>query len=448
MAIVVGYYHLSKNSPAPPTVADGEQFGNNAFAIGTESNSNAYVELDAPIVHGLDVDVAGRYDNFAGAGSDTTPSFKLRYTPFEMLTLRGTYGKGFRVPNPAEAGVTGAAFGGFTSTDPTLCPSGTGMAAGDFPSQCVLFPTGVQAPGHNLQPEKSTNYTFGFIFKPLQKTQLSVDYWDIKINQDIQSGMNAFFLGADPALFPLVRGPGVVLPQCTATVAVGTCPTANVLTPVGPFAYQLFPYVNFSQTHVNGVDADISTRFDLGNAGRLTGSVNYTREIHYIFGTQGNFVDLAGTHGPEIISGDTGNPKIRAVGSVAWDQGPFNLTVSVNYIGRFNLLDPTNGEPDCATAIVAGGVYGGRYPNGNPSVPQSILNQYCEVSSFTSVDLYSQYAVTKHFSLHAWALNVLGTDPPVDMTTYGSPANLPYNPAMHNAGAVGRYFNLGATYTW
>jgi iron complex outermembrane receptor protein len=36
----------------------------------------------------------------------------------------------------------------------------------------------------------------------------------------------------------------------------------------------------------------------------------------------------------------------------------------------------------------------------------------------------------------------------VDLTTYGAAANLSYNPAMHQAGAVGRFFNLGATYTW
>jgi iron complex outermembrane recepter protein len=440
MAIGVGYYHLSKNSPAPPTVADGEQFGNNAFAIGTESNSNAYVELDAPIVKGLDIDVAGRYDNFAGAGSDTTPSIKLRYTPFEMLTLRGTYGKGFRVPNPAEAGVTGAAFGGFTSTDPTLCPSGTGMTAGDFPSQCVLFPTGVQAPGHNLQPEKSTNYTFGFIFKPVAKTEISVDYWDIKINEDIQSGVSAFFLGADPALFPLVRGPDVVLPQCTATVAVGNCPTANVLTPVGPYAYQLFPYVNFTETHVNGVDVDLSTRLDLGGAGRLTGTINYTRLIHYIFGTQGSFVDLAGTHGPEIISGDTGNPKNRAVTTLAWDKGPVNVTLTWNYVGSFSILDPSIGISTCDIALNSNF---NRFP-GSPTG----LGNWCNVDHFSDFDLYARYAFGDHFELHASILNLFDTAPPLDIQTYGAANAAAYNPAMHQAGAVGRFFNLGVTYTF
>jgi iron complex outermembrane receptor protein len=70
------------------------------------------------------------------------------------------------------------------------------------------------------------------------------------------------------------------------------------------------------------------------------------------------------------------------------------------------------------------------------------------VHSFTDIDLYAQYALTKNFSVHGSVLNLLGTDPPLDLTTYGETANLPYNPAMHQSGAVGRFFNVGATYTF
>jgi len=174
--------------------------------------------------------------------------------------------------------------------------------------------------------------------------------------------------------------------------------------------------------------------------------LNASYSFHYIFGLPGGVgtFDLAGTHGPSLISGDTGNPKIRAVASLAWDLGGLNVTASANYVGRFNLIDPTNGEPDCNSAILAGGVFGGRW--GTPN--QFILNNYCQVRSFTYIDLYGQYAFTKKFSMHAAVLNVFGTDPPVDLTTYGSAANTSYNPALHQAGAVGRFFNIGASYAF
>src|SRR5207237_9552609 len=89
-------------------------------------------------------------------------------------------------------------------------------AVGNFPRQCNLGLRGLQVSAPKPHPEKSTNYTFGLIFSPLESTKVSLDYWDIKVNQDIQSGVNVLFLGGDPALFTTVRGPQQVLPFVTA----------------------------------------------------------------------------------------------------------------------------------------------------------------------------------------------------------------------------------------
>jgi iron complex outermembrane receptor protein len=456
LALGVGYNHLYKNSLAPATGgADAIQLiTNNAFALGGQSNQDVYMEFVAPVVKGLEIDLAGRYDHYPQYGSSTTPKFGIKYSPFKMLTLRGTYGKGFRAPNPAEAGQSGSLFGGFAFTDPVLCPSpGNVNTVGNFPNQCVLPPVGLQVANPHLEPEKSTNYTAGFIFQPFDSTSISVDYWDIKVNQDIQSGVNLLFIGGNAANYPIIRGPTALEPECTNTplqpappAPAIPCTTQTVLTPVGLPLFQTFPYVNATQTHVSGLDLDTLNHFDIGSAGKITAQLNASYTFHYIFGLAGSAVDLAGSHGPSIISGDTGNPKIRATASLGWDLGPVNVTASLNYVGRFNLLDPTAGFNDCATAI-AFGALGGRFANGG-AVSQTLLNSYCEVKSFTDVDLYAQYAFSKSFSVHGSILNVFGTQPPVDANTYGASGNDPYNPAMHQMGAVGRFFNVGGTYTF
>lgn len=447
VALGAGMNHLYKNSLAAPGGSSGLQAQvNGAYVLGGQTNTNAYIEFVAPLFKGFEFDAAGRYDRYNQYGSSTTPKVGIKYTPFKLVSLRGTYGKGFRAPNPAESGISAAAFGGAPFNDANLCPNPANpTAAGNFPSQCNLGLAGLTVGTRTLQPEKSTNWTAGLIFTPFDATSISFDYWDIKVNQDIQAGTTVLFLGGDPALFPITYGALIALPFCTAN---NVCNTDKITPAPGPVLYQAFPYYNLTQTHVNGLDVDLLSKFEIGAAGRLTAQLNASYMFHYIFGLPGNSFDLAGSHGPSIISGDTGNPKIRAVASLAWDLGPVNVTASVNYVGRFNVTDPTNSEPDCRSAFGAGGVFGGRFDTAGALVTQDLLNKYCEVSSFTDVDLYAQYAFTKRFSLHASVLNLLGTDPPVDMTTYGAAANIPYNPAMHQAGAVGRFFNLGATYTW
>src|SRR5256884_6655075 len=103
MAIGVGFYHLYKNSPSAPGIAGGLQFGNGAYAVGGQTNDNAYLELVAPAWKGLELDGAVRYDHYNQYGGSTTPKVGLKYTAFRMLTLRGTFGKGFPAPNPAES---------------------------------------------------------------------------------------------------------------------------------------------------------------------------------------------------------------------------------------------------------------------------------------------------------------------------------------------------------
>ena len=211
---------------------------------------------------------------------------------------------------------------------------------------------------------------------------------------------------------------------------------------MGPYAYQVFPYVNFSETHINGVDVDFAVHVALGDSGRLSGSLYYTHLIHYLFGFAPHLVDLAGTHGPSIISGDTGNPKNRATASVGWDRGGANITLSANYVGSFNITDPSNGTTTCATAL--NGIYY-RFPIGSSPIG---LGNWCNVSHFTSVDLYGQYAFAKHLTVHGAVLNLLGEPPPLDIQTTGAQNAAAYNPAMHQAGAVGRFFNIGCTYTF
>jgi iron complex outermembrane receptor protein len=316
---------------------------------------------------------------------------------------------------------------------------------GSFPVTCDNGLTELQVANPNLKPETSTNYTVGFIVSPVEQLKVSIDYWDIKVKRDIISASEAVNLGvsSQSALFPIVRGPSVVLAQVTSVNTVtGAYTTAPASTPVGLIVYQAFPYLNDTQTQVNGLDLDLGSHFDIGTAGRLSASLNYSHMFHYYLSSPlGVTTDLAGTHGPIGVSGDTGNPKDRAVLTLGWQRGPWNVTGTVNYTGAFNLTDPSIGLNTCAESIVESSKW-------SPLTGYTGPASFCEVDRFVDVNLYTEYSFSKHLTVHGTVLNLFNKPPPLDMQTYGGGGGASFDGAFHDAGAVGRFYSIGATYTF
>lgn len=403
----VGYNHSYLYALEPPTVASGAQVGGDlGYAVGSQTNFGAYTELLAPVLEQLELDGAVRWDHYNTYGSSTTPKFGVRYSPFRQLIFRGTYGQGFRAPNPAEAGEAGLISGTGFFPDPVLCrtnPTTGFQQVGSFPVTCSTYVNELQVTNPNLKPETSTSYTVGFIVTPVKPLKVSIDYWDIKVRRDIIPAYEAVNLGvsSQSALFPILRGPSVVLAQVTAVNSVtGAYTTAPASTPVGLLAYQAFPYLNATQTQVNGLDLDLASHVDIGAAGGLSASLNYTHMFHYYLSSPlGVITDLAGTHGPIGVSGDTGNPKDRAVLTLGWERGPWNVTATVNYTGAFNLTDPSIGLYTCGEAIVSSGKW-------SPLTGYTGPASFCNVDRFVDVNLFTEYSFSKHFAVHGAVLNL------------------------------------------
>jgi len=429
-AIGAQWFKEEHDETPPPTIEDGVQAGDSIYVIGTEYDRAAFAELDGNPVKSLNVNLQARYDNYQTFGSDTTPKIGIKYTPFKWIAVRGTWGKGFRVPSAAEGISSGEAFGAGTSNDPVLCPNPTTPnTPGNYPSQCNVALTGVLLANSHLQNVKSTNWTTGLVFQPLSQASVSLDYYNIKLDNDI---VPVFEAGAGFAGdISLVRGPSVVLPYVNAQGQ-----TVNQATPVGLILEESFPYVNASSTKTSGYDLDLQYHWDMGAIGRVTGEVTWTHELTYQLIIGGSVYDLAGTHGPSGVSGDTGNPKDRINARLSWTKGPLTITPSINFISHFSIVDPSSGIPDCASAIS----YGGNFPQGVTAANQ----QFCNVGYFLETNLFAAYQLTTNFQLHASVTNLFNKQPPVDVQTYGSGSTfLPYDAALHQDGAVGRFMMIG-----
>jgi iron complex outermembrane receptor protein len=438
------YKHTALNATNPDSIATGVQNGAIAFAVGSQDSEAAFLELDAQPIKSLEANAAIRYDHYDTYGGSSTPKFGLKWQPIEMLAIRGTWGRGFRAPSIAESGDAGLTFGANLTADPALCPGGTPNVAGTFNSLCAFPAVFLQPANSTLKAVTSTNSTVGLVFEPIHDFSASLDWYHIVLNNDILSGGElAAGLGYTEGI---VRGPPAPAEVCTNTVTTGTCNQVLETTPVGYPAYIGVPYFNVGATKTSGIDLDLRAHIDLGNFGVLLPELQYTYITEYEIDIPGAAYNLAGTHGDSEVSGDTGSPRQRAVASLTWQRGAASVTMSVNYIGRFNLTDTSNGVDSCLAALESRGssAYGAALSNTVSALPAA-WSQFCEVPHFTEVNLHGSYQVTDHLNVHASITNLVDATAPVDLQTYGGGGQLAYS-TLDQDGAVGRFYLVGATY--
>ena len=444
LAIGAGDVYRNLNSPNPGANQDGlvGTPGGATYAVGSQNNANVYAEVSAPVLKGLEIDAAVRYDYYnAPSNSTWNPKVGVKWTPIQQIALRGTAGTGFRAPFITESGNAGATFNVNTIRDPLNCPvlnaNGTPNLTSplNVPTQCALTPPYLQSSNKDLKPEKSDSYSVGAIIEPIKGWSSTFDYYYIKLKNQI---------------VPVLQVPGFdalgnAVRDAPQTVTFGDGRVG--LSPNGTIAYINAPFVNAQATTTSGFDIGTSYTWTLPDNSKFLTSAQWTHILSYDLTAGGVKSKLAGTHGPTIIGGDTGTPRDRAQATLQWTKGQFTTTATVNYVGRFNVLDPSAGTNTCPDALEANN--GIRWPNGAPT-------DLCNVASFTYVNLNFQYQLNKQWLLQASIQNAFNAKAPRDWETYGGiNASQPnagnqgtlLNPSMHQAGAVGPFWSLGFIYT-
>ena len=424
MSTGVDFTHRQLHELFPQSFVDGDQaIGIYSFAEGKQTVGAAYAELVAPVIKTLELDAAARADHYDSYGWSVTPKAGFKFTPAREFSLRGTFSKGFRAPNPAETGDAGSTSGYVGNLhDPLYCPNG--QVADNLPAglldPCNIALQELQLSSPHLKPERSTSFTLGIILEPNKTYNATLDYYRITIRDQIISVGQLGQTGLDDA------------------AALGTVIYRDS---VGNILYDTYPFLNANTTTTSGLDLDTVARYELGEAGSLKAEFQMSWMMQYDLTAQGVTYHLAGTHGPSFVSEDTGTPRTRGAFSLTWGKGPFEITGTVNYISHYSVLDPSEGNTTCAIAL------GSTFPDAVPS-------QFCRVPSFTELNLTARYNVDDHLQVHAGVVNLLNRHAPYDLQTFGSAGNgaqqggAPYNPSFHQDGAVGPMITIGGVYTF
>ena len=393
--------YLRANNPGEPYATEGDIIMDGSFfARGSQTVSAAFVEVSAPVLKSLEFDAAGRVDHYNGGSTSFTPKFGLKWTPLPQVALRGTYARGFRAPGIAESGNSGTGSATTAPVDPLRCPYT------NKPSDCGFGYAAVLSVGNpNLKPEKSRSYTLGIVLEPVKRVSLTFDYYNIRRDDEI--------VPAPLGLQDPVRGvqqPGTDYP--------------------GPIIYYPQPYVNAANSQTSGYDAALHVEVPMGDLGKLSLAL----DANYVLTSNQTFHDpvngdqtfrYAGTAGPTAVGGAVGTPRTRGSFTADWSRGPLSLGATVNYRGPMKGIDESVSGDEC--------------------LQLSTDNPHCYIASFTYVDLYGQYELNDHLRFSGNITNLTNRIAPLNTITYGG---FNYNPSLDQAGAVGRFYQLGVRYRY
>ena len=292
---------------------------------------------DRPFVQSLDLDGAVRHSDYDLFGSDTNYKAGINWRVNDAIKLRGTFATAFRIPNVPEL-FGGVSEGNLTTVDPcsgwaSLSPSSNVyqncQAAGVPVNYVQLGNTILTDAGGNpdLEPESSESFTIGTVLQPLEGLSVTLDYFDIEIDNAIRTTPGSTKLALcyeSPNLSHQFCGP--------------EHHTRNPLN--GDVNYLSTQNANTGSETMKGLDIGVVYDFDkFGLAHSIDFNATYLSEYET--------VAFAGDQ-PTVINGyigggNGGYPEWRALGSWTTTADRWSGTYSVQMIGEGDDFFATSG---------------------------------------------------------------------------------------------------------
>ena len=392
--------------------------------VGARRTNAAFIELDAPLLKQLDVEVSGRYDDYSTGNSAFSPKIGARWSPTKWLTLRMTDSDGFRIPTFSESNALPTT--GFVNV--TAPQSFLTLHNNDgYGQNYSLGETTVGTAG--LKPEKSQNFTIGFVLDPTPNLSFSVDYYSIlkknvivPNNANINAAINAYYNGTpEPAGYTVTANPA----------------DPNDLSAKPELGFIQYGYINQNAELTDGFDIGANFRYDLPwdikFRSNFDGNITDRLNMETPDGTQ----KYAGSIGPYNNVAASGTPRYKFTWGNTFVYKKLTATVAVNYSSGYDLEatdfggitgDCTNADGTVANPVTA------TYLDGVTPIA-------CKVKGFTDVDLHVAYDLPKEgWQVFANVHNLFDAKPPYDPMTYGADN---YNPNWGNEGIYGTQIDVG-----
>jgi iron complex outermembrane receptor protein len=215
-----------------------------------------YLDFETQPLAKWDVGIAGRFEHYDDFGNTVTGKLSTRYQVVKGFAVRGTVSNGFRAP------ALGQSHYAATTTN---FANGEAFQVGTFPvASAEARAFGATA----LKPEKSTNFSVGFVSTPLKNLDITVDLYRIYVRHRImetgQIGAAQYPNPDDPTQFQ------------TGDYLTGLLESAG-LDPASAAGTSVQYFTNAANTRTQGVDVVTSYKTNF----KQYGSVRWSFEANW-----------------------------------------------------------------------------------------------------------------------------------------------------------------------
>ncbi|GAA4818001.1 outer membrane protein [Marinicella pacifica] len=285
--------YLDQYDPQSESGMVGGSAGNSAG--GNRDVTSVFFETLLPVYDGFEISLAGRYDDYSDFGDNFSPKASFRWQPIDNLTLRASYGQGFRAPTLDVLTQKTSFSAAFLRDERTCVNQGQ-------PADCEVQVTAYIQSNPDLMPEESDQYTFGFAYEPLDWMNFTLDYWNIEIDNRIKYFGVPTIVSAQENGDPLPAGLG--------------CERA----PNGSVSVCYAGYGNEGFIESSGIDFNMRVNYDL-----FGGTMSSNLQVSHL-------LDQSVDGGRDLVE-SPGTPANRAVLQNLFGYGDWSFAYNINYIG-------------------------------------------------------------------------------------------------------------------
>ena len=292
--------------------------------------SSAFTELSVPIVKNLDAGLAARFDHYSDFGNTTNPKATLRFQPTPAVLLRASAGTGFRAPTLPElyTGTTQTNSGGVYDDPLYNSSAGGNRCTTQFNGLYCGAQLKIKQGGNTaLQPEKSHQFTAGFLLEPTRSVSFGADYFYIKQRQQIG------IISGDTKLTN-ATGNGYIDQYNAVTRTSSSVYAGDIVTKFDPIAnttvidFVQANYQNVAEQVTSGIDFSLKVRLPESSFGQFTTSLEstyLTSSKQKLKGDPGysQNIGIYATFGPVV--------RYKQVIGLNYDYGPFNAALFYNF---------------------------------------------------------------------------------------------------------------------